>query len=80
MLSAALWEDEDFTQLKVEISTLSGNVPAPVRAMVASTVRHFAVELVDELWLDLARHARVQALFDDEVIAGRFRGALSQWR
>ncbi len=79
MLSAALWEDEDFTQLKVEISTLSSNVPQSVRAMVASTVKHFAVELVDDLWLDLARHARVQALFDDEVIAGRFRGALSQW-
>jgi len=79
MLSAALWEDEDFAQLKVEISTLSGNVPAPVRAMVASTVKHFAVELVDDLWADLAHHARVQALFDNEVIARRFQGALSQW-
>ena len=79
MLSAVLWEDEDFAQLKVEISTLSSNVPAPVRAMVASTVKHFAVELVDELWADLAHHARVQALFDNEVIARRFQGALSQW-
>ncbi len=79
MLSAALWEDEDFAQLKVEISTLSSAIPAPVRAMVASTVRHFAVELVDELWKDLAHHVRVQALFDSEVIARRFRGTLSQW-
>ncbi len=79
MLSAALWEDEDFAQLKVEISTLSGSVPAPVRAMVASTVKHFAVELVDDLWGDLTRHVRVQALFDDDVIARRFRAALSQW-
>jgi diguanylate cyclase len=79
MLSAALWEEEDFAQLKVEISTLSGNVPAPVRAMVASTVKHFADELVADLWGDLARHVRVQALFDNETIARRFRGALSQW-
>lgn len=79
MLSAALWEEEDFTQLKVEISTLSSNTPASVRAMVASTVKHFANELVDELWLDLARHIRVQALFDNESLAGRFRSALSRW-
>src|SRR6218665_1199651 len=79
MLSAALWEEEDFAQLKVEISTLSGNIPAPVRAMVASTVKHFADELVAELWGDLARHIRVQTLFDNEAIARRFRGALSQW-
>lgn len=79
MLSAALWEDEDFAQLKVEISTLSSNVSPSVRAMVASTVKHFADEMVDELWRDLARHVRIQALFDNEVIARRFRGALSQW-
>ena len=79
MLSAALWEEEDFAQLKVEISTLSSNTPASVRAMVASTVKHFANELVDELWVDLARHIRVQALFDNESLAGRFRNALSQW-
>ncbi len=79
MLSAALWEDEDFAKLKVEISTLSSNVPPSVRAMVASTVKHFADEMVDELWRDLARHVRIQALFDNEVIARRFRGALSQW-
>jgi diguanylate cyclase len=79
MLSAALWEEEDFAQLKVEIATLSGSLPASVRAMVASTVKHFAGELVDELWVDLARHVRVQALFDNEGLARRFRGALSQW-
>lgn len=79
MLSAALWEDEDFAQLKVEISTLSSSVPPPVRAMVASTVKHFADELVDDLWRDLARHVRVQTLFDNEVIARRFRATLSQW-
>lgn len=79
MLSAALWEEEDFAQLKVEISTLSSNIPASVRAMVASTVRHFAGDLVDELWGDLARHVRVQVLFDNEGLARRFRGALSQW-
>jgi diguanylate cyclase len=79
MLSAALWEEEDFAQLKVEIATLSGNIPASVRAMVASTVKHFAGELVDELWVDLARHVRVQVLFDNESLARRFRGALSQW-
>lgn len=79
MLSSALWEDEDFAQLKVEISTLGSSIAAPVRAMVASTVKHFAGELVDDLWRDLARHVRVQALFDNEVIARRFRGALSQW-
>ena len=79
MLSAALWEDEDITQLKVEISTLSSSTPAPVRAMVASTVKHFADELVAELWRDLARHVRVQALFHHEAIARRFRSALSQW-
>ena len=79
MLSAALWDDEDFTQLKVEISALSGNIPAPVRAMVASTVKHFADGLVEELWRDLAPHARVQTLFDNEAVARRFRGALSLW-
>lgn len=79
MLSAALWEEEDFAQLKVEISTLSSSIPASVRAMVASTVRHFAGDLVDELWGDLARHVRVQVLFDNEGLARRFRGALSQW-
>lgn len=79
MLSAALWEDEDFAQLKVEIAALSSNTPAPVRVMVASTVKHFAGELVDELWGQLARHLRVQALFDNEGLARRFRGALSQW-
>lgn len=79
MLSAALWEDEDFAQLKVEISTLSSNAPPAVRAMVASTVKHFADELVDDLWRDLARHVRVQVLFDNEVIARRFRATLSQW-
>lgn len=79
MLSAALWEDEDIAQLKVEISTLSGSIPAPVRAMVASTVKHFADELVAEFWRDLARHVRVQALFHHEAIARRFRSALSQW-
>uniref|UniRef100_A0A9E8CL13 Diguanylate cyclase DosC n=1 Tax=Bosea sp. NBC_00436 TaxID=2969620 RepID=A0A9E8CL13_9HYPH len=47
--------------------------------MVASTVKHFADEMVDDLWRDLARHVRIQALFDNEVIARRFRGALSQW-
>ncbi|WP_306227573.1 GGDEF domain-containing protein [Bosea beijingensis] len=47
--------------------------------MVASTVKHFASELVDELWVDLARHIRVQALFDNESLARRFRGALLQW-
>lgn len=79
MLSAALWEDEDFAQLKVEISTLGSSTAAPVRAMVASTVKHFAGELVDDLWRDLVRLVRVQALFENEVIARRFRGALSQW-
>lgn len=79
MLSAALWEDEDFVQLKVEIAALVGSIPAPVRVMVASTVKHFAGELVDELWTHLARHARVQALFDSEGLARRFRGAMSQW-
>lgn len=79
MLSAALWEDEDFAQLKAEASVLAGNISPPVRAMVATTVKHFAVEMVDELWRDLAAHVRVQALFDNESIARRFRGALSQW-
>ncbi|GEM_PF-2559830 len=79
MLSTALWDEEDFAQLKVELATLSGSIPAPVRVMVASSVKHFAGELVDELWGDLARHMRVQALFDNEVRARRFRGALSQW-
>ncbi|MCO5090402.1 GGDEF domain-containing protein [Bosea sp. (in: a-proteobacteria)] len=79
MLNTTFSGEDDLLQLKVEITTLGCNTSATIRAMVALTAKRLGGGVVEDFWRDLMRDARARGRLGDEIDAGQFRAALSQW-
>jgi diguanylate cyclase len=79
MLNTTFSGEDDLLQLKVEITSLSCNTSATIRAMVALTAKRLGGGVVEDFWRDLMQDGRAQGRLGDAIDAGRFRAALSQW-
>lgn len=79
MLSSMVWDDCDVARLKADLLALNREIPPQVRSTISAAVKRSADGPGDELWDELERSPRLQAVFKSRQAIDRYRTSLARW-